>query len=328
LSDAVEGVWASLSRPDGYLRAKLHPDSSEVWLALDSSERRHLLVRASAHEAGVILMVTRGLRAETAEISVESDPIDVWVDISCTDRALNRTFLAVAGDLVSEMARSTDPLHAVQRTLQGWQWFWGVDSDALSEAGALGLFGELWFLDRWSPFPDAVNAWHGPESDRHDFSSLRVAVEVKTTRSHVVGAPRHHIATLDQLDAPFGAPLFLFSLQAIPEAGAGNTLPALIDRLRTRLSGRADLLTKLDHGLARVGWSPMAADRLQTTYRVAGERLYRVDDGFPRLTRTSFIGGLPNGVDDVGYSLDLAACAQWLVASAADEATLMLASLS
>lgn len=273
-------------------------------------------------------MVTRGLRAETAEISVESDPIDVWVDISCTDRSLNRTFLAVAGDLVSNMAKSTDPLDAVQQTLQTWRWFWGVDSDALSEAGALGLFGELWFLDRWTPFPNAVNAWHGPESDRHDFSSPQLSVEVKTTGSHAVGAPRHHIATLDQLDAPSAGRLFLFSLHAIPEADAGNSLPTLIDRLRSRLSQRADLLTKLDQGLALAGWSPAAADRLQTTYRVAAERLYHVGDEFPRLTRTSFVGGLPNGVDDVGYSLDLAACAQWLVASSADEASLMLADLS
>lgn len=327
MSDAVEVVWSSLKRPNDGLSARLHPESSEVWLALDASECRHLLVRASAHEAGATLMVTRGLRAETAQISVESGPLDVWADISCTDRSLNRTFLAVAGDLVSEMARSTDPLDAVQQTLGTWQWFWGVNRDALSDAGALGLFGELWFLDRWAPFPDAVNAWHGPEGSRHDFSSSRVAVEVKTTQSHAVGAPRHHIATLDQLDVPLAGPLFLFSLQAIPEAGAGNTLPALIDRLRSRLSGR-DLLTKLDQGLALVGWSPAAADRHQTTYRVAAERLYRVDDGFPRLTRASFVGGLPNGVDDVGYSLDLAACAQWLVASAADEATPMLADLS
>jgi hypothetical protein len=197
----------------------------------------------------------------------------------------------------------------------------------LSEAGALGLFGELWFLDRWASFPEAVNTWHGPEANRHDFSGQRLAVEVKTTASHAVGPPRHHIATLDQLDAPSDGPLFLFSLQAIPEAGAGNTLPALIERLHSRLS-RRDLQAKLDQGLALAGWSPAVAARHQTTYRVAAERLYRVDDGFPRLTRTSFIGGLPTGVDDVGYSLDLAACAQWLVASAADEATSMLAQLS
>jgi hypothetical protein len=36
-----------------------------------------------------------------------------------------------------------------------------------------------------------------------------------------------------------------------------------------------------------------------------------VDAGFPRLTRQSFWGGLPAGVRDVTYALDLAACARW-----------------
>jgi hypothetical protein len=155
-----------------------------------------------------------------------------------------------------------------------------------------------------------------------------MAVEVKTTRWHGVGAPRHHIATLDQLEAPLAGPLYLFSLQAILESNAGNTLPALINRLRSRLANRSNLLAKLDQGLARVGWSPALADLHQATYRVAAERLYRVDEGFPRLTRASFADGLPDGVDDVGYSLDLAACAPWLVASAPPEAAQMLAELS
>jgi hypothetical protein len=328
LSGSVEDVWTSLTRPQHGLSAQLHPESPCVWLALDSSNRRHLLVRASGREAGTILMVTRGLHAETAEISVESGPLDVWADISCTDRSLNRTFLTLAEDLVADTANSADPLAAVQQTLRTWQWFWGVDTDALTEAGALGLFGEMWFLDRWAPFPNAVANWHGPDADRHDFSSPTVAVEVKTTRSHGVGAPRHHIATLDQLQEPLTGSLYLFSVQAIPESNAGNTLPALISRLRSRLTTRVDLLGELDQGLARLGWSPALSDRHQTSYRVAAERLYRVEGTFPRLIRTSFLDGVPDGVDDIGYSIALAACAPWLAASTPAEGLPILSGLA
>jgi hypothetical protein len=226
------------------------------------------------------------------------------------------------------MAQTTNPFAAVEQTLRAWQWFWGVDAGALSESKALGLFGELWFLDRWAPFPDAVTAWHGWEADRHDFSSPRMAVEVKASRSHGVGAPRHHIATLDQLDAASSGPLMLFSLQAIPESNAGNSLTALIHRLRARLSARTDLLARLDRGVSLMGWSPAVADQHLMTYRVAAERLYRVEGDFPRLTRGTFTGGLPAGIDNVGYSLDLAACAPWLLASAPADATAHLRDLA
>ncbi len=228
----------------------------------------------------------QGLRAETAQIAVESGPLDVWADIACTDRSLNRTFLAVAGDLVLDTARSADPLAAVRQTLRTWQWFWGVNSDVLSEEGALGLFGEIWFLDRWAPFPNAINAWHGPSADRHDFSTSRMAVEVKTTRSHSVGAPRHRVATLDQLDEPSQGPLFLFSVQAVPEPNAGNSLPTLVNRLRTRLGDRGDLVAKLDQGLALMGWAASrrrsAPDDLPSGGRAPLPRSRRVSPSDPR----------------------------------------------
>lgn len=324
---SVEDAWASLKRPEYGLTARMCPGSAQVRLALDSMDRRHLLVRASTELAGTTLMSTRGLQAITAQLSVESGALDVWADISCTDRSLNRTFLALAADLVSNTADSTDPLLAVQKTLRTWRWFWGIDAAGLSETGALGLFGEIWFLDRWAPFPSAVATWHGADKDRHDFSSSSVAVEVKTSRSHGVGAPRHHVATLDQLEAPEGAPLYLFSLQAIPESNAGNTLSGLVKRVRARLADRVDLLSILDEGLASWGWSPVE-DPNPTAYRVAAERLYRVDISFPKLTRATFSEGLPPGVDDVSYSIDTAVCADWLVASSPTDAETILAELS
>ncbi len=324
MSATVDFVWANLDRPNKGLSAQLHPESHDVWLALDERGRRHLLVRATDAEVGRVLISTHGLKAETVEISVEGGALDVWADIACVDSSLNQTFVAVATDLVADTAAADTPLEAVERTLRTWRWFWGVDTSTLSEASALGLFGEMWFLDRWAPFPDAVEAWHGPTGVRHDFSGPSVSVEVKATSSHGTGAPRHGIATLDQLDDPDNGSLYLFSLQAIPEPSAGNTLASIIGRLRARLTDRPDLLDSLDRRLALAGWSPATADQLRTAYRVAAERLYSVGDRFPRLTRASFVGGLQAGIDDVSYSVDLAVCAEWLVATTPDQAADLL----
>ena len=57
------------------------------------------------------------------------------------------------------------------------------------------------------------------------------------------------------------------------------------------------------------------------------EELYRVGPGFPRLTRASVSDGVPAGVGDITYSVDLAACAPWRFASRPEEATELLAAL-
>lgn len=319
-------VWATLTRPASGVSARRHPTSPNVWLALDGNDRRHLLVQVPTSEPGLSLMVTRGLRAETTEMSVEGGPLGPWADISCMDPALNTTFLTVADHLAEETAKAEDPLQAVQRTLRVWRWFWGVDRDALSEDAAIGLFGELWFLDRWAPFPAALPTWHGPQANRHDFAGVQVSVEVKTTRSQTVGATLHPIANLDQLDEPETGSLYLFSMQAIADPVAGNTLPILVARVRSRVP--LELLSDFDRSLALVGWSPAHADRHDTRFRVTSERLYRIGPGFPRLTRSTFEpAGLPLGVENVRYSLDLTACAEWLVASDADAAVELLSGL-
>ena len=50
--------------------------------------------------------------------------------------------------------------------------------------------------------------------------------------------------------------------------------------------------------------------------RVLGERLYRIDSAFPRVVRQSFgADGVPNGVTNLKYELELAACERWLIAT-------------
>lgn len=327
MTDSAE-TWAALTRPQDGLSARLHPASSNVWLAIDAEGRRHLLVRASTAEPDQTLMATRGLRAATAVLSIEQEPEDVWVDIACLDPVLNDTFVTVADDLAEEARNNPgDPLDAVRRTLRTWQWFWGVDPSGLSGEKAVGLFGELWFIDRWAPFPEGLNTWVGPTGYRHDFTTPALSIEVKATQVQGDGSVRHRIASLDQLTAPETGSLYLFSLQALRDPNASNTLPGLVARLRDRLGSRPDLVGLLDQRLAQAGWSPSLADRHGQPYRVVAEELYRVEEGFPRLVRETFARGIPPGVDDIAYTIDLAACRAWRAAVLPTQATSLLAAL-
>jgi hypothetical protein len=246
---------------------------------------------------------------------VEAEPPDVWADVLCTNTGWNEAFAVVADDLVAETRlQPNDMMDAVRRTLRKWQWFWGIDASGLSTDGALGLFGELWFIDRWAPFPAVLATWLGPTGSRHDFVSPAVSVEVKATRIRSDGPVRHRITSLDQLDDPESGVLFLFSLSVVPDPIASNSLPVLIARLRARLDSETELLELLDRRLAAAGWTPAAAERHAQPFRVTAEELYAVRPDFPRLVRASFPVGLPVGVDQLTYTVDLAACQAFRVA--------------
>lgn len=328
MSSATAPTWEALSRPAVGLHARRHPESERVWLAVDATDRRHLLVRATGEAAGQELLSTKGLQARTATLTLEGAGTDLWVDIECSNPALNDVFLVVAADLVSAInAPGAQAYPATIRTLATWQWFWSVDPGALTDESALGLFGELWFLSQWCKLPEAAVSWVGPLANRHDLVSPHISVEVKTSRSSSGGAGRHRIASLEQLADPATGELYLFSVQVVVDPNAGNRLSSLVQQVTLALLPRPDLLVDFERRLAIAGWSPAFASRFDTTYRVVQETLYLVGDSFPRLTSATFAGGLPVGVEQVGYTLDLAACGEWVLAVRPEDCTELLARL-
>lgn len=325
--DASE-TWELVNRPAEGISARRHPSSPAVWLGLDSGGKRHLLVRASNSSPGEELLKTRGLSAEVSLLSLNQGEEATWIDISCLASRLNERFAAVANDVAEAVGEQTGgAVREVRSVLESWRWFWRSELRTLTAERALGLFGELWFLNRWAPFPAALRTWEGPAGNRHDFAAPAISVECKTSRLKTEGAATHQIAGLDQLDAPETGDLFLFSLQVVADPLAGNSLSGLIEATVGELDGDQAALDFLSERLAASGWSPeMAPDHTQT-YRVAGERLFSVTPGFPRLVPSSFPRGIPSGVDQVRYRLDLAACDEWCVARAPSETRQLLAEL-
>lgn len=319
-----DDIWDRIARPaTGNLNARRHPDSTQVWCALDDSGRRHLLVESDDDTSGPgHLLSVRGLSATIDRLALDDQVDRAWIDIACLDPAMHDMFGTVASDLVHRVDRHPgEPARAVIDTLEAWQWFWGNRRGPLSDDEALGLFAELWFLDRWAPMPGALNHWTGPDRDRHDFVTGEVSVEIKATRVRTDGPARHRITHLDQLADPETGHLLLFSLQATPDQLASNSLTGLIERLQDRYRNDPTTSARLTDMLDRAGWDPRHSERHRQGLRVVAEELYAVEGDFPRLTRSTLTGGVPTGVDDITYSIDLAACASHRVATGPDNAT-------
>jgi len=313
--EEYQARWRELPVPanDSQLEAVEVATGSGVWIARDRTSRQHLLVQVPD---GVTLEIagTHGLSAAVTRHRIPGHTDAAYIDIVCLDDAVAATFAAVAVDIADE-AIGADPQgrrSQVIGALNEWRWFWGSDPTQLSSTEAVGLFGELWFLIRWAGVSaDSVNAWDASNGARHDFQWPAHSVEVKTTSRS--GAIVHNIQHLEQLEDAESGDLFLYSVRVARDALAANSLNSLVEiataALATDAVTRAELTTKL----GRRGYSPARRDQSAVPYRVIEETLYRITDGFPRLTGSSFPSGLPNGIEKVSYQLDMAACGDWRI---------------
>lgn len=81
---------------------------------------------------------------------------------------------------------------------------------------------------------------------------------------------------------------------------------------RPRLCGTSDS--------EKAHYSPLHADRYREPLRIVAQELFRVQEGFPRIIRSTFPQGIPAGVDDIGYTINLAACADFRIATGPHDA--------
>lgn len=319
--DQLDTAWQSLTKPDNaeHLEA-VHISANDVWVAVDYEGLRHLLLSVP-DGTETPTTITRGLRVTVSRHQVQGrDPAD-YLDLTCLSDDLAPTFTAVAADIGDEAETALPNLRvaAVIAALGRWQWFWGVETDRLTEQEALGLFAELWFLYRWEGgSPEAIKAWTASSGSRHDFQWRERSVEVKATGRRAGGAVLHHIQHLDQLSDPEEGDLYLFSLRIVRDELARNTLPNLVDHITEGLRGNTQAKDDLARKLGQRGYSPAFRHRHETPYRILEEDIYHVGPGFPRLTVNSFVGGLQPGITDVSYMIDMASCDDWLIATNPD----------
>lgn len=326
--EELEASWSSLRPPavPGAIsgrRATGLPADRPVYLAVDSRSRRHLLIQVPDTTAAVNHRDTRSLEVTTSRFQVGPNPEALYVDLACTDSSQQATFSAIAQDLIRSVRQSPGPLRdSILDALARWRAFWSVKSAAMNREEALGLFGELWFLRRWlgPAVRSAISRWQATDAARHDFQWPALSVEVKTATTQSATPPVHRIVSLEQLADPERGQLYLFSLQVCDDALAANTLHALVASLTADLQADFQALADFNDKLARRGYSPADQQAPTRTLRILAERLYRIDPAFPRLVRQTFPAGLPAGIAEIEYTIDLTSCGAWLVATSPDSA--------
>lgn len=312
MTSITQETWEKLDKPTGdklVARIALPAITSRLFSAKDVNGMRHLLILLDATNEEYHDRQSRGVNVSTRELSIHGKVPERYLDIACLDAGGHPILDLMGGEIAQGLAvESNSPTNVVKNVLAKWRRFWGQTSQPiLSKEEQLGLFGELWFLSKWL-FPKlgavAIRAWRGPWGSRHDFEWLDKSVEVKATTSS--RGRIHSIHGLSQLTYPETGPLYLFSVCLREENGAEFSLPKLIDQCGSFLCEAAEEMALFENALVHLGYSPFFEDDYsKLKLCIVEEVLFCVKEDFPRLTENIFIGGVPQGVENVNYEINL-----------------------
>jgi hypothetical protein len=323
ITEELDEIWGELtdspvSEEISGRRIADMPLDRPVYVGKDNRGLHHLLIYVPKEKNLRIQFRTRGLSVDTSKFKIGSNKETTCIDLVCENPSQNSTFNAVSSDIIRSIKKSeTDLQTTIEGALQRWKDFWSARTGGLGLEETLGLFGELWLILRWFPKVDntVMEMWQRTENSIHDFQFPKFSIEVKTAQSRGSSDPTHYISGLDQLDDPVQGDLYLFSLQLTEDALSSNTLHHLVNSIMDKIGNDYRTFSIFKDKILARGYTFEDSGAPARGFKVLSERLYLIDKGFPRITRNSFgTRGIPDGILDVRYSLDMTACKSWLIA--------------
>ena len=161
-----------------------------------------------------------------------------------------------------------------------------------------GLYGELCLLENLlKEFPTeqlaVVNAWKGPLSSYHDFQFKKGSVEVKTTRGK--NPVQVIIGNEKQLNHT-GSPSLWLNAYSLVDAVGGDTLPAIIDRIESKIKSNLKAKRKFNQ-LLTLYLPRDEFESLDKGYNVLKTYWFKVENGFPAITE------VPKGIGSITYGV-------------------------
>lgn len=216
--------------------------------------------------------------------------------------------MIVCEDLVSTLEGVTEATQRVWNLEVGllrWRRFFErTGPDGLSAEMQQGLFAELVCLQRLlkagvDPLK-VVTAWKGCERRDYDFDLGGHVIEVKSTRGKEPKSVA--ISSERQLDDRDLQSLHLYVLTVHEVENGGLTLPEQVESVRQSLINEPVVLADFQDRLVSTGYLDRDAGNYTRHLIVKAEDLYRVGEGFPRIT------SVPSGVGDMHYCVILAVC--------------------
>ncbi|MFP4512484.1 MAG: PD-(D/E)XK motif protein, partial [Acidimicrobiales bacterium] len=215
-------------------------------------------------------------------------------------RSLSEEFRRLTADMAARIEAEPSSANRICHQVLGrWRELLHGRRPALGPEALTGLFGELHALHQVVERDPArrIELWTGPTGAPHDLTTPSAELEVKATRRREGRFVEIH--GLDQLQPPEDGTLHLLYLR-VEERDQGRTVSDLVESLRSLGVDSS----RLDQLLDQSGWSEDEPD--DDRLAIVEERMYLVDDSFPKIVPQSFVGGAPpDGVMQLRYTVDL-----------------------
>ncbi len=286
------------------------------FLGLETPSRNRMLifrVAANTVEGMPEVPDSRGLTVRV--MPRETDSNEVEVVLALTEPNHRDIFDLLVNDLVTAAEQPDDEKVALARflaRLSDWQQLLKrLGARGLTREAQQGLWGELWSLREVvapvAGMRGAADGWRGPMGANQDFQLGNLCMEVKTTSEGSLD--RLNISSERQLEVPADVTLLLLGLLVDRRAGHGETLPDMVESVRTA-AAQSGCLELIDLRLDLSGYQREDASLYSDVgYTLRSLHPFRVEEGFPKIISTE----LQIGISDVQYVVSTASSARFRI---------------
>jgi hypothetical protein len=316
LVDQIRLGWIVLAEagPPRSADVRTHELGGSWLLGLDSEAMPCLLTEVAEpgpeDRNGAVTVVNRSLDTDAGRRT--------FVVVSCRRLSLRDVFDHFVAGVVEAGTESPErhPAATALAVLSRWRELFRPASEALGARELAALIAELLVLEEIVSRNalGSLTVWAGPGGARHDFRRGSAAIEVKSTLSHT--ARRISVNGIDQLEEPADGSLTLAWHRLERVEDGPHSVFGVADRIIAAGAPAGQL-----YGLLEQAGSPPSLREAHEAVRfdLRERELFAVDTGFPRIIPASFPGGLPTGVDDFRYAVELPCPDAALASPAVDE---------
>lgn len=285
---------------------------TEVRIALGGNNRPMLLLPVSSEELRKKLPEAEGLVMEYVQYKGTSSATGFFLQVTSRNDQLESVFLDLVENICGRIRNGESSNAALAEAIDEFRDLLSRSRQQVDRSRILGLMGELIFLSKaLDSNPEAVDFWTGPSGARRDFLFPKAAFEIKATQQSTGRNVTIH--SMAQLAVDDADSLFVMFYRLEEDPGKGIYVSEIVKTIKSKI----DSVDVFEKKLGLIGYSPSDSDSWDAAkWTLLEAQPYQVSDGFPRVIASSFPDGLPRGVSQINYQLDLDQAKEYRISEA------------
>ena len=294
LIDEVLANWAGMPNANAMLIASLSNAGYTSW-TIKTAVGYGVAIPVDSDEE--ISEYFAGAHYYTGDIILENSSQEHVLMLVTQKEEIKDQFAALCAELLAPGENGELRREVSQSPVAWWMAWKELLGNKSVDLRVYDALGELWTLNYLAEHCENAE-WNGPDGATYDIDCESYYVEVKSTTAR--NKRQITLSNLFQLDPPEGKKLYLVLCQ-FESSLSGISINAMVDKLEALGYSRVALNDKLE----KLGLEKGMSAR-KRNYVLHAATKYTVDESFPAIRETSFVGGvLPSGVMSITYTVTL-----------------------